>query len=35
MLAIWKRQCGLVIKTEKVKNYAVIRTLINQLIILS
>lgn len=35
MLAIWKRQWGLVIKTEKVKNYAVIRTLINQLIILS
>ena len=35
MLAIWKRQWGLVIKTEKVKNYAVIRALINQLIILS
>lgn len=35
MLAIWKRQWGLVIKTEKVENYAVIRTLINQLIILS
>ena len=35
ILAIWKRQWGLVIKTEKVKNYAVIRTLINQLIILS
>lgn len=34
-LAIWKRQWSLVIKTEKVKNYAVIRTLINQLIILS
>lgn len=35
MFAIWKRQWGLVIKTAKVKNYAVIRTLINQLIILS
>lgn len=35
MLATWKRQWALVIKTEKLKNYAVIRALINQLIILS